>query len=69
MRVSVGWPNRRQTPLTAPDEILHSILPQNEEDDLPSSFTHTGHIAHMNLRTEWLPYKNIIGEVLVKVSS
>lgn len=49
------------------DEILHSILPIID-DEIPSSFTQTGHIAHVNLNEEWLPYKSIIGQVMVEVS-
>lgn len=53
--------------LTTSDELLHAILPPNGEE-IPSSYTQTGHIAHVNLREEWLPYKHIIGQVLLEVS-
>ncbi|WVF68517.1 hypothetical protein IAT40_003285 [Kwoniella sp. CBS 6097] len=46
-------------------EILAAVLPTTESDDIPSSFTSTGHIAHMNLREEWLPYRHLIGEVIL----
>ncbi|CAG8580626.1 5244_t:CDS:10 [Paraglomus brasilianum] len=50
------------------DEILKAILP--EGDEMPSSFTQVGHIAHMNLRDEWLPWKRIIGQVILdKIST
>ncbi|RHZ90044.1 hypothetical protein Glove_9g63 [Diversispora epigaea] len=45
------------------DEILKAILP--EEVESPSSFTQVGHIAHMNLRDEFLPWKYIIGQVIL----
>ncbi|WVQ96073.1 hypothetical protein IAU59_003173 [Kwoniella sp. CBS 9459] len=46
-------------------EVLAAVLPTTESDDIPSSFTSTGHIAHMNLREEWLPYRHLIGEVIL----
>ncbi|KAJ3284231.1 tRNA(m(1)G37)methyltransferase [Borealophlyctis nickersoniae] len=45
------------------DQVLRSILPDTLE--APSSFETIGHIAHLNLRDEYQPYKKIIGEVLV----
>ncbi|KAJ9079374.1 tRNA(m(1)G37)methyltransferase [Entomophthora muscae] len=45
------------------DDVLKSILP--EDLPPPSSFTAVGHIAHLNLRDEYLPYKKIIGEVIL----
>jgi tRNA (guanine37-N1)-methyltransferase len=63
------------------DDILSSVLPDIE--DVPSGFTTTGHIGklpqdrpwceadqigHMNLRDEWLPYKALIGQVILDVS-
>ncbi|KAI0219253.1 tRNA(m(1)G37)methyltransferase [Massospora cicadina] len=45
------------------DDVLRSILP--DELPPPSSFTTVGHIAHLNLREEYLPYKGIIGEVIL----
>ncbi|WWD04177.1 hypothetical protein V865_002243 [Kwoniella europaea PYCC6329] len=46
-------------------EILGAVLPTAKSDDIPSSFTSTGHIAHMNLREEWLPYRYLIGQVIL----
>ncbi|KAJ3214103.1 serine/threonine-protein kinase M1 [Dinochytrium kinnereticum] len=45
------------------DQILRSILP--DELEVPGSFEMIGHIAHLNLRDQYLPYKSIIGEVLL----
>ncbi|CAG8574623.1 15048_t:CDS:10 [Funneliformis caledonium] len=45
------------------DDILKAILPENSES--PSSFTQVGHIAHMNLREEFLPWKFLIGQVIL----
>lgn len=41
--------------------ILKQILPAGM--DIPTSFEQVGHILHMNLRDEQLPYKSIIGMV------
>jgi tRNA (guanine37-N1)-methyltransferase len=45
------------------DEILKLILPQGCE--IPSSMEQIGNIAHLNLRDELLPYKYVIGKVLL----
>lgn len=42
------------------EEVLEAVLPQGQ--DVTSSFSRVGHIAHMNLRDHQLPYKNLIGE-------
>lgn len=36
--------------------------------DIPSSFTQIGHIAHMNLRDYYFPWKKLIGQVILDVS-
>lgn len=48
-------------------DILDAILPPITEDDSqnPSGFTQAGHVAHLNLRSEFLPYKYLIGQVLM----
>jgi tRNA (guanine37-N1)-methyltransferase len=45
------------------DDVLRRLLPENVE--IPSSFEQVGHIAHLNLKDNVLPYKNIIGEVIM----
>ncbi|KAM4014384.1 tRNA (guanine(37)-N(1))-methyltransferase isoform 2-T2 [Anomaloglossus baeobatrachus] len=45
------------------DEILEAVLPKGQ--DVTTSFSRVGHIAHMNLRDHQLPYKNLIGQVLL----
>lgn len=47
------------------DEVLKKILPSGLE--LVTGFEGIGHIAHMNLRDECLPYKYIIGRVILDV--
>lgn len=49
-------------------DILDAILPEELVGDSPASFTHTGHIAHMNLQDEYLPYKHVIGQIMLDVS-
>ena len=44
--------------------LLTAILPENLV--VPSAFETAGHIAHVNLRDEQLPYKQVIGEVLLE---
>ncbi|BDA40665.1 tRNA (guanine(37)-N1)-methyltransferase [Coccomyxa sp. Obi] len=45
------------------DHILKRLLPEGCE--VPTSFESVGHIAHVNLRDELLPFKSIIGQVLL----
>ncbi|RLN59647.1 hypothetical protein BBJ29_002216 [Phytophthora kernoviae] len=47
----------------AVDQVLSELLPKDM--DIPSSFETVGHIAHLNLRDNQLPYKNIIGQVIL----
>ncbi|GBE77437.1 tRNA (guanine(37)-N1)-methyltransferase [Sparassis crispa] len=48
------------------DEILNAVLPEDlSEGAPPSSFAVSGHIAHMNLRPEYYPYKYLIGQVIL----
>lgn len=46
---------------------LQKLLPQGCE--VPTSFESVGHIAHLNLRDELLPYKHVIGQVLLDKNS
>ncbi|KAI0334419.1 guanine-N-1-methyltransferase [Cubamyces sp. BRFM 1775] len=50
------------------DEIIHAILPEELEAGAPSGFANVGHIAHLNLRPEYLPYKHVIGQVILDKS-
>lgn len=47
------------------DEILGAILPEEIISGAPSGFAATGHIAHLNLNEEYLPYKHLIGQVIL----
>ncbi|KAL2911537.1 tRNA(m(1)G37)methyltransferase [Polyrhizophydium stewartii] len=48
------------------DQILRSILPDDFE--VPSAFETIGHIAHLNLRDQYQPFKQIIGQVILDKS-
>ncbi|KAJ1963970.1 tRNA(m(1)G37)methyltransferase [Dipsacomyces acuminosporus] len=48
------------------DEILKAVLP--DANEAPTSYEQIGHIAHMNLRDQYLPYKNLIGQVILDKS-
>jgi len=45
------------------EEAMRRLLPDNS--DLPTSFETIGHIAHMNLREEYLDHKQVIGQVII----
>lgn len=46
------------------DKLLKAILPVGDDDGF-ASYSHFGHIVHLNLRQELLPYKKIIGQILL----
>ncbi|KAM9788138.1 tRNA (guanine(37)-N1)-methyltransferase isoform X1 [Syngnathus typhle] len=45
------------------EEVLEAVLPLGQ--DVTSAFSRVGHIAHMNLRDHQLPYRNLIGTVIM----
>lgn len=49
-------------------EILEALLPADAAD-FGCSFETVGHIAHLNLRDELLPYRKMIGEVILDVGT
>jgi tRNA (guanine37-N1)-methyltransferase len=49
-------------------ETLTRILPV-QFGEIPSAFETVGHLAHINLKTELLPFKHIIGKVLLDKNS
>lgn len=51
--------------LTA-EKVLRRLLPVSE---IPCAFESVGHIAHVNLREETLPFKHIVGKVLLDKNS
>ncbi|KAI1978884.1 tRNA(m(1)G37)methyltransferase [Ophidiomyces ophidiicola] len=45
-------------------EIISSILPEADAGEAPVGFSQVGHIAHLNLRDQFLPYRHLIAEIL-----
>ncbi|XP_074092051.1 LOW QUALITY PROTEIN: tRNA (guanine(37)-N(1))-methyltransferase [Macrotis lagotis] len=45
------------------EEILRAVLPEGQE--VTSGFSRIGHIAHLNLRDHQLPFKQLIGQVII----
>ncbi|KAG9336621.1 hypothetical protein JZ751_002968 [Albula glossodonta] len=45
------------------EEVLRAVLPAGQ--DVTSGFSRVGHIAHLNLREHQLPYRNLIGQVIM----
>ena len=46
-------------------DIISAILPEDEQGEIPSGFSQVGHVAHLNLRDEYLKYKHLIAEILM----
>lgn len=45
-------------------DIMNAILPEDEQDEIPSGFNIVGHVAHLNLRDQYLQYKHLVADVL-----
>jgi tRNA (guanine37-N1)-methyltransferase len=46
-------------------EIMKAILPEESQEEIPVGFSIVGHVAHLNLRSQYLPYKHLIASVLL----
>ncbi|KAF0332686.1 met-10+ like-protein [Colletotrichum asianum] len=46
-------------------DVMTSILPEELHVEIPVGFNTAGHVAHLNLRDRYLPYKKIIAEVIL----
>ncbi|KAJ7070788.1 Met-10+ like-protein-domain-containing protein [Mycena amicta] len=51
------------------DELIQAIVPDELRDRSPAGFSSTGHIAHINLKDEYLPYKHLIGQIILDKNS
>ncbi|KAJ3573542.1 hypothetical protein NP233_g2362 [Leucocoprinus birnbaumii] len=47
------------------DDIMQQVLPPELREGAPTGFAMTGHIAHVNLLDEYLPYKYLIGQLIL----
>ncbi|KAK2882541.1 hypothetical protein FQN49_000268 [Arthroderma sp. PD_2] len=45
-------------------DIIASVLPEDLLEEVPAGFNQVGHVAHLNLRDQFLPYKLLIAEVI-----
>ncbi|MCJ1474323.1 tRNA(m(1)G37)methyltransferase [Lambiella insularis] len=46
-------------------DIISSIIPEDDQNELPVGFSVVGHVAHLNLREQYLQYKHLIAAVLL----
>ncbi|KAK6609307.1 tRNA methyltransferase trm5 [Botrytis cinerea] len=46
-------------------DIMKSILPEDAQGEIPVGFAIVGHVAHLNLHDEYLPYKSLVAAVLM----
>jgi len=46
-------------------EVFDQVLPPLEKGNHPSGFETIGHIAHLNLAESLMPFKKLIGQVLL----
>ncbi|KAL4810188.1 hypothetical protein BDV18DRAFT_150497 [Aspergillus unguis] len=50
-------------------DIMSSILPEDMLEELPQGFTTVGHVAQLNLREQYLPWRHMIAEVILDKNS
>ncbi|WFD32248.1 tRNA (guanine(37)-N(1))-methyltransferase [Malassezia sp. CBS 17886] len=48
------------------DQVLRALLPAALEEGAPSAFSMVGHIAHVNLREEYLAFRFLIGQLILE---
>ncbi|KAF7927831.1 hypothetical protein EAE99_005208 [Botrytis elliptica] len=46
-------------------DVMKSILPEDAQGEIPVGFAIVGHVAHLNLHDEYLPYKSLVAAVLM----
>ncbi|KAH8929504.1 hypothetical protein BT69DRAFT_1235840 [Atractiella rhizophila] len=47
------------------EQILQALLPEELLSETPASFTIVGDIVHLNLREQYLPYRYLIGQIIL----
>ncbi|KAE8149975.1 hypothetical protein BDV25DRAFT_129962 [Aspergillus avenaceus] len=45
-------------------DIMNAILPEELLEEIPQGFTQVGHVSHLNLREQYLPWKHLIAQVI-----
>ncbi|KAK4180376.1 Met-10+ like-protein-domain-containing protein [Triangularia setosa] len=50
-------------------DTMESVLPPELHDEIPSGFNVAGHVAHLNLRDSYLPYKKIVADIILDKNS
>lgn len=51
------------------EELIEAIIPEDLCHKFPRSFTKIGHIAHINLRNEYLPYRHLLASLILDKST
>ncbi|RDA91491.1 hypothetical protein CP533_4568 [Ophiocordyceps camponoti-saundersi (nom. inval.)] len=46
-------------------DVIRAFLPEELHDEIPVGFNTAGHVAHLNLRARYLPYKHVIAQVIL----
>ena len=46
-------------------DVVRSILPEDLHGEIPVGFNTAGHVAHLNLRGQYHPYRHIIAQVIM----
>ncbi|KAK3985935.1 Met-10+ like-protein-domain-containing protein [Cladorrhinum sp. PSN332] len=46
-------------------DVLESILPESLHDEIPTGFNTAGHVAHLNLREDYIDYKQLVAQVIM----
>ncbi|KAG5922246.1 tRNA(m(1)G37)methyltransferase [Claviceps africana] len=46
-------------------DVMRSILPEDLHGEIPVGFNTAGHVAHLNIRGQYLPYKYVIAQVIL----
>lgn len=46
-------------------EVMTAVLPVEAQEEIPVGFSIVGHVAHLNLREQYLPYRHLIAQVLM----